>query len=173
MKRKGLLRRSIAILLFVLPCSEILCAQNPAAIQAAEAACGPQNARFHVEVAPHETPQNAPQGEATVYVIENAWTRTPTVRIAVDGKWVGATKGWSYLAVYVKPGQHHLCISKQTRSNKLDDNVALAPLLAKAGGEYYFLADTAGFILPGLLALEDIDADEGKLLIATRGLAKP
>ncbi|HVX57113.1 MAG TPA: hypothetical protein VHA37_05250 [Candidatus Saccharimonadales bacterium] len=168
-------RRSLAIaILFVLGFAGGMRGQNPAAIQAAEAACGPVASRFDVDVVQSPSLREAPPGSATVYVIENAWLRrSPTVRIAMDGKWVGATRGWTYLVLTVKPGEHHLCISKQTRSDKFDNNVALAPLQAQPGQTYYFQADAADFILPNLLMLEQINPDEARLLIAERALAQP
>lgn len=153
-------------------CTFMSQAQNPAAVKTAEAACGRPDTKFDVDRVRNGVPTPAPARAATVYVIENTWTpRSPIVRVALDGNWVGASRGWSYLVFPAASGPHHLCISKQSRSKSLDDHVALAPLDAKAGHTYYFLADTWSALLPGLMQLDSIDPDEAKLLVAQRPLA--
>ena len=61
-------------------------------------------------------PQSAASG-AVVYFIENdaefTSTPKPTTRMGIDGRWVGATHGNSYLFMTVDPGEHHLCASWQ------------------------------------------------------------
>ena len=88
-------------------------AQDQAAITAAQSACGPKDTQFDVKVerGPHATPQVSGD-KALVFVVKDVgqlrcWGCT--TKVAVDGAWVGATKGNSYLSFSVDPGEHHRC----------------------------------------------------------------
>jgi hypothetical protein len=76
-------------------------AQDPAAIAAAESACGPQNAKFDVKPDALQHPSAQPvSGKALVYVIEDLGelpdaVDNPVTKVGMDGTWVGANRGSS------------------------------------------------------------------------------
>ncbi len=132
------------------------------AIQKAEAACGDPSVKFHVLWGqyPFVLPPIA-AGMARVYVIQPGVPfSNPIGRIGLDGKWIGATRGGSYIVLSVAVGQHHLCSLLQSGRAVIP---SLAKLTAVAGGTYYFLSPMfvglSGFLQP-------VDPDEAKLLIA-------
>jgi len=138
--------------------------QNNAAIKAAEAACGPANARFHVVLAAEAVKFPPRTGKAVIYVLE--MPLGPTVRVGIDGKWIGAEKATSYLAVRVSPGVHHLCVQQQSRSKFVNKLVALNSLEANADHSYYFLVDVAHPLGPAWFRLDALNEDEGRELLA-------
>lgn len=142
----------------------VLYGQNNVAIKAAEAACGTANARFHVVLAPEIAKLPPRTGKAVIYVLE--MPSGPTVRVGMDGKWIGAEKGASHLAVRVSPGVHHLCVQQQSRSKFVNELVALNSLEAKADHTYYFLVDVARPLGPAWFRLDALNEDEGKELSA-------
>ena len=154
-------------LLFVAVLSATTFAQDQAAITAAQSACGPKDKQFDVKV---ETgPQASPQvsgDKALVFVVKDVgqlrcWGCT--TKVAVDGAWVGATKGNSYLSFSVEPGEHHLCAHAGA--------VALANFTAEAGKVYYFRARTFhGAAGSYSFDLDSINNDQGKLLVASSPL---
>jgi hypothetical protein len=147
-------------------------AQNP--IAGPTAACGPENVGFKVKLsdAPH-TPVQPEPGKAVAYLFHDAGTdytfAYPTVKLGIDGEWVGANHGNSYFAVSMNPGEHHLCATLQ--SSIVDDRVELAHFTAEAGKVYYY---RTRLVLSGsveLLELGPIDNDQGAYLIATFSLS--
>lgn len=154
-------------------------------VASAEAACGPSDTHFVVkfETGTHTLQQPDP-GKALVYVVEEQKfkaVRDVTARVGLDGVWMGANRGNSYLSFSVEPGEHHLCtdwISDFLPNGRL---VSLSPLTAEAGKTYYFRVRTSG----GTLSLADrprnaegasidldlVNSDEGKLLIASSDLS--
>lgn len=92
----------------------------------------------------------------------------PTMRIGLDGKWIGATKGRSYIVFFVAPGAHHLCVQWQRGPGTINSGtIALAAFTAAANETYV----RAVSFIPGAYsaALEwlPIDADEENLLLNT------
>lgn len=131
-------------------------------LAAAEAACGPYNAKFDVETqgGPHKLQPPDP-GKALVYIIEQDWGPGVTARAGFDGAWVGANRGNSFLFFSVDPGEHHLCTDWVT--GYLNGRVAsLAPLTAEAGKTYYFRLRISPYF-----DLDPVNSDEAKLLIAS------
>jgi hypothetical protein len=146
-----------------------------------QSACGPMNAEFNVKARETHSIAQPEQGKALVYVIEDqkfTAVRAATIRVGLDGEWVGANRGNSYLFFSVDPGEHHLCgdwTSEWLPSGRL---VSLANFTAEAGKIYYFRARTTGG--PGaigdrglqapdgaILDLDGVNSDEGKLLVAS------
>jgi hypothetical protein len=82
--------------------------------------CGAFSVTFSVKTNKNQHPFAQPDaGKALVYFVEddsnfNA-TPKPTVRVGLDGAWVGATHGNSYFYFSVDVGEHHLCASWQGR----------------------------------------------------------
>ena len=106
------------------------------------AACGADTTQFkvsHTNTQPTLTP---PAGQALIVLIQKPtgeeFASDPIIRLAVDGTWVGAVKGNSYIAVPVSPGSHKLCVSRQSKYDDEKDNLSTAPLNAQAGAVYYF-----------------------------------
>jgi hypothetical protein len=120
-------------------------------------------------------------GKALVYVIEDQrfkGIRDATARVGVDGAWVGATRGDSYLFFTVEPGDHHLCADWVSSLVPGGRAVALYGFTAEAGRIYYFRARTIGG--PASMAeknglgdaasidLDLVNSDEGKYLVASK-----
>ena len=139
---------------------------------AAIAACGPAKLDFDVKsdkyVAP---PPQVPAGKVLVYLFENV-PRLPLhgvkVRVGVDGKWVGATEGETYLSFLVDPGVHHLCVwAKATGWYPMEDGIALHGINAKPGKPYYFRTRIAPSQDSATTLLDAIDDDQAQLLLQT------
>jgi hypothetical protein len=165
--------RVIALVLLSTP---LALAQVPPA--GPPSACGPENASFNVkrDDAQHSlTP--ADPGKARVYFIHDAgsgWTAGyPTVKIAVDGSWVGANHGNSYFSVSVDPGEHHVCVALQ--SSLVGQRLELAHFTAAPDTVYYYRTRLVLSRSVELLDLEPIDSDQGKYLIESfpAALSKP
>jgi hypothetical protein len=111
-------------------------------------ACGDNKTEFNVKTDKNQpTPAVPDAGKAQIVFIENidkpsgckmeaTGSCNPTLRLGIDGAWVGATKGESYFAVSVDPGMHHLC----TNNGK---NVGMDSITAEAGKVYYYEATVA------------------------------
>ena len=153
-------------------------------VAAAESACGPADTQFTIKTTDGLQSLRQPEpGKALVYVIEDqkmSYVRSVTSRVGLDGAWVGANRGNSYLFFSVDPGEHHLCadwVSDFVAGGRV---VALAPLTAEAGKTYYFRARTiAGASSLGeklrengaSIDLDPVNSDEGKLLVASSALS--
>ena len=150
-------------------------AQKPttdnAALDSLMKACGPLRERLgvHLEAAVTHSVLSDPQKAAIYFVTSSTgglWPN-PTVRVAADGRWVGALKQNSYTEVEVAPGEHHFCV----RSSGLFrlTPASLYGLDAKPGHSYYFIVDDKSsdeFQPIATIDLNIIDSDEGRLLVA-------
>jgi hypothetical protein len=143
-------------------------AQAPSA--ASTAACGPETVSFKVKLdkSQHTLAQPEP-GKARVYFFGDAGTSVtlgyPTVKVAMDGAWLGANHGNSYFSVSVEPGEHHVCITLQ--SSLVAQRVELAHFTAETGKVYYYRTRLVMSRGMELLELDPVDSDQGKYLIAT------
>ena len=146
-------------------------AASKAALKAAMMPCGPP--REHVIVlldagVPHSGPTNSDM--AAIYFAAMSTGRlwpNPTVRIAMDGRWIGALKQNSYTELEVTPGQHHLCV--RTPGILQLEPASLYGLDARAGHSYYFVVDDRSsdeYQPIDTISLNRIDSDEGRLLVA-------
>jgi len=137
---------------------------------ASPAACGHENVSFKVKLdeSQHTLAQPDP-GQARVYFVHDAGTSItlgyPTVKLAMDGAWVGANHGNSCFSVSVEPGEHHVCVTLQ--SSLVAQRVELAHFTAEAEKVYYYRTQLVTSRSVELLELEPIDSDQGKYLIAT------
>ena len=92
-------------------------AQAPPAI--ATPACGSQKVSFKVKLdeSQHAPAQPEPV-KARVYFFHDAGTSMtvgyPTVKLGMDGAWVGANHGNSYFSVSIEPGEHRVCVTLQS-----------------------------------------------------------
>jgi Protein of unknown function (DUF2846) len=134
------------------------------------AACGADNVSFKVKLddTQHMLVQPDP-GKARVYFIQDAGTPFtlgyPTMKLALDGAWVGANHGNSYFSVSVDPGEHHVCVMLQ--SLLALQRIELAHFTAEAGRIYYYRTRLVMSRSMELLELEPIDSDQGRYLVTT------
>lgn len=142
-------------------------------LRASVTACGDDNVKFSVKAMEGREPAPQPEpGKALVYVVEE-YDRPgnergkPTVRVGLDGGWVGANRSTSYLFFSVEPGDHHLCSDWQGVPRWIVPvRASLAKLTAEAGQTYYFRARMMEHSLSlWTLDLEPVNSDEGQLLV--------
>jgi hypothetical protein len=136
--------------------------------------CGPDKTHFEVTLDKSEHTLAQPEvGKALVYFIQDDGLYGNhehfTVRIGLDGAWVGAYKNNSYFAVSMSPGEHHLCANVQSQFS-VGSLVALAHFTAEAGKVYYFRTQFLGGMtsnepIPPYLSLDQPDSDQAKYLI--------
>jgi hypothetical protein len=166
------MRIILAVVLLSLP---MLAADRAWEMAPVKAACGPDDVKFSASSGGKQSAGQPDPGKALVYVVEqfesptNALV-TPTVRVGLDGAWVGANYGTSYLFVSVEPGEHHLCSDWQSFPPLVPDvQASLAGLTAQAGRTYYFRAHIVQHSSTGpwTLDLERVNDDEGQLLVDT------
>ncbi|MGC2287133.1 MAG: hypothetical protein WA542_17905 [Candidatus Acidiferrum sp.] len=119
-------------------------------------------------------------GKVLIYLVEEQKLRVfrdVTVRVRLDGKWVGATRGTSYLSFVVEPGEHHLCVDFRSEFLEPGRLVSLYGFTAEAGKIYYFRARTMASVSSSgnrdiaVLDLDLVNDDEGKLLVANSPLS--
>ncbi|MFZ0579987.1 MAG: DUF2846 domain-containing protein [Candidatus Acidiferrales bacterium] len=134
-----------------------------------EDACGPANVNFNVKF--DYQGQHLPAYDATKALVYFVQTQNVsvindfTIRIAVDGAWVGANRADSYFFATVEPGEHHLCARWQSKFARAQI-ITLNDLDAEAGKTYYFrIRITGGDHGVFLFDLLKTNADEARLLI--------
>jgi len=127
-----------ALLILLLPLSVF--AQNQSA--PVDAACGPQNVTFKAQQGAAPLAPALPEtGKALVYFIHDDGQYGDyqhfTLKIGLDGAWVGAYKNNSVFTVSVLPGEQHLCANVQS---SFDPGLifSFAHFTAEAGKVYYF-----------------------------------
>jgi hypothetical protein len=168
-------------LVFLLFASSLFAQSRPTSDPLAPS-CGPSNVKFDVKLdnTQHAVVQPEP-GKALVYVIE-VFQRppgelgTPTIRVGLNGAWVGANHGTSYLFFSLNPGEHHLCTNWQSVMKRLSDQHSLASFTAEAGKTYFFRVQThveseGRDSQIWSIDLQPVNADEGKYLIASSPLS--
>ncbi len=105
-------------------------------------ACGKDAVQFKVKTEKVNAANAAPEaGKAMIVFVENLdgdFSSAPTIRFALDGSWVGAGKGKSYVAVPVESGTHHLCASRQSSIHDEKMNVGVVTLNPEAGNVYFY-----------------------------------
>lgn len=150
-----------------------------------QTACGPTDVQFQIKLGNgHQPDSKVENGKALVYVIEDQRFKAAkdvTLRVGLDGAWVGATRGNSYLPLSVEPGEHHLCASIMPGFLPSGHGVSLFALTAEAGKVYYLRAQTTGghssaFDENGWGDVLSVDVDlvnrdEGKYLVASSPLS--
>lgn len=146
-------------------------AQDQSAIAAAEAACGPKDVKFDVKTDQNQHPVPQPDAQkALVYVVQDfgqvQCKGCAVTKVGLDGAWVGANKGNSYIFFFAEPGERHLCMNWQSRFELRSRAFAVANFTAEAGKTYYYRAR----LFPGHLDisfdLDPVNSDQGKLLVA-------
>jgi hypothetical protein len=160
-------------------------AQDPAAVVAAESACGPNNTTFNVKPDAVQHPTVQPEsGKALIYVVEDLGecpgcstsssfagffnsVDNAVTKVGMDGAWMGANRGSSYIFFAATPGEHHLCMNWQSRLQERSRAFAMANFTAAEGKVYYFRER----VFPGhsgdyVFELDPVNSDEGKYLVA-------
>jgi len=136
--------------------------------------CGNRDIKLDVHTTKPATDPNVEAGKSQVYVVEIAEPAFPfdarkiTIRIGLDGKWVGAVKGThTYMQVAVTSGEHHLCAERQSVQASLEREAAFISFTAEPDQRYYF---RARFTEHSGVKLDPVNADEGRLLISSSRL---
>jgi hypothetical protein len=148
-------------------------AQDPAAISAAEAACGPMAVNFDVKDDDTQHTVRQPDADkALVYVIQDIGdvpciAGCITSKIALDGAWIGANHRNSYLVFAVDPGERHLCARWQSHFGRLNQVAGLVHFTAEPGKVYFFRTRVLGASATSFFNFEPIDSDQGRLFVAS------
>ena len=152
-------------------------AQDPAAVSAAQAACGPRDVNFDVKDDDSRHNVGQPEaGKALVYVIQDIGSTScigcgVTTKVALDGAWIGANHHNSYLSFAVDPGERHLCVNWQSQFARLSRLVGLAHFTAEAGKVYYFRTKAVEGRYQISFDFDPIDSDQGKFFVASYPLS--
>jgi hypothetical protein len=160
---------AVALLLLASPAF----AQNVPTRSEAPPGCGVEQVKFDVKTDKGQHAAVQPnEGKALVYFLEDDTEfgsfPKPTTRAGLDGKWIGATHGNSYIYFSVDPGERHLCASWQAAVVVRQGlKTAAAHFMANAGGVYYFRVKNTWTRDLGVagISLEPLDSDEGLLLV--------
>ncbi len=136
--------------------------------------CGPKDSTFNVKADKNQHPtRKLEAGKALVYVFEQEqWDeRTanlarPTIRVGVDGSWIGANRGNSYFFFPLEPGDHHVCANWQSSVGMYSKLRATRLFKAEAGQVYYFRVhvDERDMHHP-MVKMRRLESDEGEALI--------
>jgi hypothetical protein len=126
----------LALFLAALP----VLAQDDAAAARTAAGCGPSAMMFDVKTTDLKHPVGQPEaGKALVYFFVDIFI-APTMRVGVDGNWVGANDGKSYFFFQVEPGEHNICTEWQSGTfKKSSERVGEAMHLTADAGKTYFI----------------------------------
>jgi len=175
------MKTALVVMLFVASAFAQTPANAKSPITDAEAACGPNDVKFDTQKASPQSPVQAKAGKSVVYVVEVfdkvvGEISRPTLRVGLDGTWMGADKGNSYLSFSVDPGEHHLCTNWQSHWKRFSNQAAFTSLTADAGKTYYFrvrITEHGGSTGASnfSLDLEPVNGDEGKYLVASTNLS--
>jgi len=142
-------------------------------------ACGPEAVTFNVKTDQPLAALRKPEADkALVYVIQErrlfgggCIKCNPTVRIGVDGNWVGAQHHDSWLSFSVQPGGHHLCADLQGERGESAEpkRIFLTSFTAEPSTVYYFRVRTTLDYQLGwtTVDLEAVNRDEGELLVTS------
>src|SRR5580704_6216207 len=149
-------------------------AQDQAAAARTAAGCGPSQTQFDVKLDDTlHIPAQPEEGKAVVYVFEDDFTG-PTMRIGVDGTWVGATNGKSFIYFTLAPGEHSVCTEWQSNVfKKTSERVGAAKSLSVEAGKVYYLRMTFEEVTQasGRIKLELADYAEGQFLLSSSALS--
>lgn len=151
----------LAIFLRALP----VLGQDDAAAARTAAGCGPSGEMFNVQTTDVKHPVGqAEQGKALVYFFVD-FVGAPTMRVGVDGNWVGANNGKSYFFFQVDPGEHSVCTEWQSGTfKKSSERIGEAMHLTAEAGEIYYIRLNFSY---QRMNLELSDAAEGHFLIGS------
>jgi hypothetical protein len=156
--------------------------QNQAADLRTAAGCGPTKVRFDVKTDKNQHVVAQPQsGKALVYVIVEEKSDPHamqigdvTTRVGLDGNWVGANHGRSYVSFAAEPGEHRVCTDWQSSLKAFQKLNAAADLTVEAGRTYYYRMEVT---IPwedhsAQVRLKAVDEAEGLLLVSKSALSR-
>jgi len=151
----------LAIFLRALP----VLAQDDAAAARTAAGCGPSGEMFNVQTSDLKHPVGqTEQGKALVYFLVD-FLNAPTMRVGVDGNWVGANNGKSYFYFQVDPGERNVCTEWQSGTfKKSSERIGEAMHLTAEAGKTYYIRLNFSY---QRMHLELSDAAEGQFLIGS------
>ena len=156
-------------LLVILLLASPVFAQDPAATGAANGGCGPSEAQFEVKTNDKQHPVAPPEAaKALVYIFEDM-EHGPTMRVGLDGVWVGANKGKSYFFFSVDPGDHQVCTNWQSGTfKKTAKRIGSAITLKVEAGRVYYLRTQVyeRSEQDHNVKLEPVETAEGQFLIS-------
>ncbi len=158
---------SITVALLSFCASSLLCQSNGHPLPTA--ACGAGNIRFKTSAGPiGDTASPITAGKATLYVVLEGTSAglSPTARIGLDGTWVGALHGFSFIRLSVDPGSRHLCDSLEPSINTPDLQTALYNLEAEPGKSYYLRIRVIDARNGSFHDFQPISSDEGRYLVS-------
>ncbi len=144
------------------------------------AGCGPADVKFDVKTDKrHVAVTKSVPDKALVFVISQQksavnvssfpfGTERAITRVGLDGNWVGANHGNSYVSFTANPGVHHVCTDWQSVVPSKQKLSGAADLPAEAGKTYYYLAEVMieSQDHPPRLWLKAVDESEGLLLLS-------
>ncbi len=160
------MRKQLGVVLFVFFAAALSAsAQDQAAAARTAAGCGPSRELFDVKTDDSKHPLGQPEeGKALVYFLVDFVT-APTMRVGVDGKWVGANDGKSYFFFTAEPGEHNVCTEWQSSTfKKSSERVGEALHVTFEPGKTYYIR--LNFIYQRL-QLTLADEAEGHFLIGS------
>jgi hypothetical protein len=174
------MKKPFVLVLFVLCAIPALAQDHPVSALPATS-CGPDKIQFDVKTEKHQPFESLTDpSKALVFVSEQVRldpdelpVNLATIRVGLDGQWVGANHGKSYFSFLVDPGEHEICANWQTtwlKIARLASETSLtsaASLTAEAGKVYYFqtTVDERSH-RPPAVSIEVVDPAEGRILVA-------
>ncbi len=93
----------------------------------------------------------------------------PTMRVGLDGAWIGANKGKSYFFFSVDPGDHQVCTNWQSGTfKKTAKRIGSAITLKAEAGKVYYLRTQVyeRSEQDRNVKLEPVESAEGQFLIS-------
>jgi hypothetical protein len=132
---------SCVVCMFFLGALPVLAqAQDDAATARTAAGCGLSATMFDVKTTDLKHPVGQPEpGKALVYFFVDFVT-APTMRVGVDGNWVGANDDKSYFFFQVEPGEHNVCTEWQSGAfKKSSERIGEAMHLTTEVGKTYYI----------------------------------
>ena len=132
--------KTIVAGIFMAVFASLVFAQDPAPAVSSRGGCGPTETQFDVKTNNKQHPvAPADAGKAIVYVFEDM-EHGPTMRVGLDGSWIGANKGKSYFYFSVEPGDHQVCTNWQSGTfKKTAMRIGSAMTLKAEAGKVYYL----------------------------------
>jgi hypothetical protein len=151
-------------LLFFLLTSPVL-AQSASTTAVPLAACGPTDVKFDVKDDPTPPAPEIPAGKALIYIIEDVGASSYgwiTIRVGLDGTWIGANRGNSYFSFAVSPGERHLCANWQSSAQNQSSLYSFTNFTPEPGKIYYFRTQILFSNSMSRIELNEINSDEGR-----------
>jgi hypothetical protein len=152
-------------------------------------ACGNEKVSFEIELQKNPPAPAAPEaGKSQIFFIEKS-QKPPAIgcfsagvscndvtRFGVDGAWVGATKGNSYLTISLEPGVHHLCavVGKEIKAEPVTveaDHAYYFQVEFEAEGRQYGTAKEPNYQVEKNVKFSMLNEDEGKYRVKVSALS--